>query len=1400
MKKNLLFVLMCVCATMSTWAQDYYSGESKTWTSCDNQSVQETAFIFTINTPGKLSDALRSTQSTYQIAKIKGELNTDDIGALSSITAETIDLQDAYYMENGKKKAFTFTNSSVRNLILPDNWTKAEVNDAAQKVNANLGSAISLGTFKDADGSDFASGSTFAGKTAITAYVNTSKTLRDALIRTYSEESNTKFGSGGFNQSTLDWSNIYGITISGYAVAQDFFKESLDFTAEGHIVFDREANEKERIKANDVRNIVGTGANKKPAFYCNTLGPGGVVSLDLSGVIIDDVYNSDLTLSASGASSDVVGPKTRQVCIPTCSSLKTLPADFLNMNGNGVNQICIPGNIQIIKTRAFQNTRLDHVWTTGNESDIRYDNGIYVLENNEEVMHEGYLSYASPNSSSMDNTYYLYGTYTLPSNLKLIESNAFCYENDAKVKDVYVLAIETPECHVDAFSTIMYTGNNTFDSQSISSDGIVTREAYVQSRARHNYITMLHYPRECGTPYIQRYTDPTREYSIATGMVDGKGATIYFPNQNEFLRAYSQGTYGYVWNAWDPTRSTDGSNEIANIRSQDPYTQTGQIQANGLYTSNQVFTAKSDRTFYDTTDGGNLTKPAGQGDYWDVYWEGEQLYPQPVYSSESYYKYEVASQTDFENGIQFYSKSGDEYTSVSPSTYAEGYYKRVQRQKVDVNGNLVFNSCDNGHFVMDYNYVPAENGQYVQIATLNSYVGTQTPVDGVSTYYSDQNGNEATPKVQDGYYVQDGTNPVYTMVDKNNDAIGAQDQYYTKNGDTYTESFLMFNNTFYYYSEEGEVKGWVQEYGYTNPTANHYTSQDLTTTPITSSDSGFGWNTLYWVYYTDVIHYIPSDHFIPGKTWYSYDQNNQTYTQKTLSWYDPITGDYYYVSGREPKYVSANGQDYNASETYYTSNTGETVVNPVNFDNTYYYATYDYSYEVYNGQTTGTRVEQIEYYREWTESDGNVQRYCPDMDDVLFHDVVKSNDYRGWHQFVLTGYAHNKNYEMEPYRSYITDNDWWTVCLPFDLTYDDMILFFGSENGTKPYLSKLTYVVRDVEKEKITLMFSKNLMEYKETVASGKVHGTISTTASAPASNEVVLHKGVPYLIKPNLKTKIDDNGNVVIDADRTFDIKKEMYHTSDDDNCLYCRLHKSSTMQNGDEQMDIVHKGIYTVPAYVINNNGEKAETYFDDNLTIALEDGSSNTYSNGKLTFKGTEYDAVVSNKFTYSFVGSFYLSLMPQYSYFLGWDSNNDCAAFWYNRVNNKQEYTWNNNTGIICPNWLTLPLLDPTKKRIHRASGVADPARWTEKDGFAMKVANDDFGTNGSVSNSKVYDMDFGGEYIFVEHGIATSVQVLPTQVMERVQSVYTANGVYVGTTIKGLPKGIYVVNGKKYVVK
>ena len=229
-----------------------------------------------------------------------------------------------------------------------------------------------------------------------------------------------------------------------------------------------------------------------------------------------------------------------------------------------------------------------------------------------------------------------------------------------------------------------------------------------------------------------------------------------------------------------------------------------------------------------------------------------------------------------------------------------------------------------------------------------------------------------------------------------------------------------------------------------------------------------------------------------------------------------------------------------------------------------------------------------------------------------------------------------------------------------------------------------------------------------------------------------------------------------------------------------------------GDEQKVLIYKGIYTVPAYVVNNvTGDFAEGVVDTK-TITMEDGYSHTYNSGTLKYNGANCSMKISSEFTYSFVGSFYLSLMPQFSYFLGWDSKNDCAAFWYNAYPDTRNYTWNNETGIICANWLSDP-----PKRISMATGVGDPARWKASgQQGAVTVSADGFK---SQEEAKSYVMDFGGD-IFADVSDAIVIQEIESADVLSQIGVYTTNGVYLGTSVKGLAKGVYVVNGKKYVVK
>jgi hypothetical protein len=401
-------------------------------------------------------------------------------------------------------------------------------------------------------------------------------------------------------------------------------------------------------------------------------------------------------------------------------------------------------------------------------------------------------------------------------------------------------------------------------------------------------------------------------------------------------------------------------------------------------------------------------------------------------------------------------------------------------------------------------------------------------------------------------------------------------------------------------------------------------------------------------------------------------------------------------------------------------------------------------------------------------------------------EVTKKHDYRGWHQFVLHAYDTNDDRPLTPVKFYQTDNDWWTVCLPYDLKYSDMIRFFGNGEGNIPYLSKLRYVVRDYDLKKITLMFSQNLMVYKENIAATNpgatdnfVHGIIDDntqyTAGELAADPVILHKGVPYLIRPNID----------VNAGRSFDVYKNDHAQANPD--LYQRLVDSRNVSAAQLETDI-YKGEYTVPAYVV---GESIPEATVATRSFAHAAGPTFVYSSDNpITYQGKQIYPAISNDYSYTFVGTYFLSVLPQYCYFLGWDSKNSRAAFWYNRVPNLASQDWNNQTGIICPNFNTSKTIDP-------ATSLSDPARWIFA---ASDVKNDDLiGVSAGSKYNTLGTMDWGGTVDVVVDGIG-SIQLANPQSIPATEVAYDLQGVRMNQPLERLPKGVYIVNGKKYVVK
>jgi hypothetical protein len=255
-----------------------------------------------------------------------------------------------------------------------------------------------------------------------------------------------------------------------------------------------------------------------------------------------------------------------------------------------------------------------------------------------------------------------------------------------------------------------------------------------------------------------------------------------------------------------------------------------------------------------------------------------------------------------------------------------------------------------------------------------------------------------------------------------------------------------------------------------------------------------------------------------------------------------------------------------------------------------------------------------------------------------------------------------------------------------------------------------------------------------------------------------------------------------------------------------------------GAQQKTLIYNGEYTVPAYVINNvTGSKHEdTNRDESVTITMNDGSSFTYpamnsdtEDEQFAFKDGHFKMEISSDFTYTFVGTLYKSIMPQYCYFLGWDSSAQKAAFWFNRVPDTRNYNWNNETGIICANWSLTHEITPADP------GLFIPARWVasaSKDLSATAdIYCDDFGlkSNTQQSSSKGYmTMTFGNsmnvklddnnqeDVVSDDAGIPDAIQNYKASNKEAVW--YNVNGQKLSR--KPTINGVYIQNGNKYVVK
>ena len=268
----------------------------------------------------------------------------------------------------------------------------------------------------------------------------------------------------------------------------------------------------------------GTGGGAQVLSY-GLSGETNVNTFDLAGATFVD--NDDMNFSKAGLSSLV------NVTLPTASNMTKIPALCFE-NIPGIEEICVPSNYTVFGQECFKLTGLKHLTTTDPTTHAVIDNGPL--------------------------------TYTIGSTVTSVETGAFlAYKH---ITDVYVMATTAPKCAKDAFDIGSYVSNNSFAGVQSHPFG---RDKY-DNPGDQGTMCVLHFPSTVTTAEAKKYTDLTREYSLAdeTGNLDGDGNPIMWPSQSEYLRSYDQAVNHVTWDAWDKTRDNQNAIQYGTYNTETP--------------------------------------------------------------------------------------------------------------------------------------------------------------------------------------------------------------------------------------------------------------------------------------------------------------------------------------------------------------------------------------------------------------------------------------------------------------------------------------------------------------------------------------------------------------------------------------------------------------------------------------------------------------------------------------------------------------------------------------------------------------------------------------------------------------------------------------------------------------
>lgn len=417
-------------------------------------------------------------------------------------------------------------------------------------------------------------------------------------------------------------------------------------------------------------------------------------------------------------------------------------------------------------------------------------------------------------------------------------------------------------------------------------------------------------------------------------------------------------------------------------------------------------------------------------------------------------------------------------------------------------------------------------------------------------------------------------------------------------------------------------------------------------------------------------------------------------------------------------------------------------------------------------------------------------------------DKSKTYDYRyaGWHQFVLVGSTNfEKEDKEEKYWNFskYKQNDWFTICVPFNLKKSDLLRIFGS-----PSQDKVLYTAEDLtniegknyvtETLTATIENDKTIYSVNESSKLAKV-GDVKIAAQDEQYPEVRTLAGV---------TRDNQRLHILIQLSDNLISKSIKY----DDGLVVTEIRDNKYVPVYEEYDDadpdpVIIKANY--PYFIkpfipeteiaIANAGNRVLKY-EPNV-----DETQVPATNIRVqAYNGTQSEAIdwqdkplsEGNKsYLYYFVGNYIPQSLPVNSYFLATSSTTGKSTIFRNT---KTTRTWGQYIAVIGAVASESSQINEKKNNIENG-GVANTT--------IEFVPENDF-TFGSNLSNETTAKSFGFELTEQDNSVVTGIMLdngngsmsfIPSD-----SKIYNINGQLMSISVRNLPKGIYIINGKKIV--